>query len=1005
MMKSRNIRSKYLCLTWLCIFMILGHSALAQDKAIKGTVLDEFNEGLPGAYVSVSGKPANTGTVTDIDGHFTVNASPQDTVIVSFMGYIDAKVVVGNQTSLMIKMSVNDNLLDEVVVVGYGQQKKASVVGAIAQVSTKELRQSPVANVSNALAGRLPGLVTIQNSGEPGADMARMYIRGISTFGANQDPLILVDGIERDIRLMDVAEIETISILKDASATAVYGVRGANGVVLITTRRGNIGETDISFTADFAVQAPTRMPNMVNSYQMALLTNEALRNDGLNPKFSQEQINAFRDHTNPFLYPDTNWFDETLEDYTMQDQFNLSIRGGAQKARYFVNATMLQQNGLYKYENYAKDYNTNISYTKYNFRSNLDLELSNYISAKLNLAGIIATKHQPNQGATEVFERLKISNPDRAPIRNPDGTWATREKGNFNPLANIIDAGYRDIKESAVQATMGMKADLREITPGLSANVDFSFDFNNLYRKSYTRGIEFWEFHEDGRYLQFSEGGNLSFGDELEQYTSQYVFEPSLNYVKDINDHSITGLFLFNMQEYLRKGNALERLPYRRMGLVGRATYGYKNKYLGEINVGYNGSENFAPGHRFGFFPAFSLGWVLTEEDFFNFKPLSYMKMRGSYGLVGNDKIGGDRFLYLSLWESASSAEYGATRTSNGGGGAQEKRIGNESLTWEVARKMNVGFDTRWFNNKLELILDVFYEDRDKILSQVNIIPGTFGGPAIRANDGAVQNKGFEVDGTYRNEINKNFNFFVGGNFSFARNKITRMPETLQAYDYLYSTGRKVGQPFGYLALGIFQSEEEILESPSQNGVTLVPGDIKYMDINGDGIVDANDRYPIGFTGVPEMFYSFKAGFTFKRFDFSCLFQGAGNVTYNFNNSLNMPFWNENSTPLEYWMDRWTPENRDAALPKISYTRPNNNNYESSNFWHMNGNYLRLKNVEAGYVVPEMWIRKAGAKYARIYVNGINLHTWSKVPVYDPENTSTRYPLMLVVNAGVKITF
>jgi TonB-linked SusC/RagA family outer membrane protein len=981
------------------------HTALGQERTINGIVRDEFNEGLPGAHVKVSGKPATIGTVTDIDGKFTISALRGDTITVSFLGYNDASIIITDQTSLSIKMGVDNKMLDEVVIVGYGQQKKATIVGAIAQVSTKELQQSPVANVTNALAGRLPGLVTIQNSGEPGADVARMYIRGISTFGANQDPLILVDGIERDIRLMDVSEIESISILKDASATAVYGVRGANGVILITTRRGNVGETDISFTSDFAIQAPTRLPQMVNSYEMALLTNEALRNDGLNPKFSQEQINAFRDQTNPFLYPNTNWFDEVLEDYTTQNQYNLSIRGGAEKAQYFVNATVMQQNGLYKFEDYAKDYNTNISYTKYNFRSNLDLELSSYISAKLNLSGIIATKHQPNQNATEIFERLKISNPDRAPIRNPDGSWATREKGNFNPLANIIDGGYRDIKESAILATMGMKVDLRNITPGLSANVDFSFDFNNLYRKSYTKGIEFWEFHEDGSYVQFSEGGNLSFGDELEQYTSQYVFEPSLNYVKTIDDHNITGLFLFNAQEYLRKGNALERLPYRRLGFVGRATYAYKNKYLGEINVGYNGSENFAPGHRFGFFPAFSLGYVLSEEDFFKFNPLSYLKIRASYGLVGNDKIGGDRFLYLSLWESSSSAQYGTSRTTDAGGGAREKRIGNDNLTWEVARKSNIGFDTHWFNDKLEVTLDLFHENRNKILSQINIIPGTFGGPTIMANDGSVENKGFEVDGLYREALNKNFNFFVGGNFSFARNKITHMPETPQAYDYLYSTGKRVGQPFGYVALGIFQSEEEILKSPSQNGVTLVPGDIKYMDINGDGIVDANDRYPIGHTGVPEMFYSFKLGFTIKRFDFSCLFQGAGNVTYNFNNALNMPFWNENSTPLKYWMDRWSPENRDARLPKISYTRPNNNNYESSNFWHMNGNYLRLKNMEIGYTLPEVWIRKIGAKYSRIYMNGVNLHTWSKVPVYDPENTSTRYPLMLVINVGLKVTF
>lgn len=1000
------IKGNLLRLTWICVLLLSTAFAQAQMKGVQGLVVDETNQPLPGATVYTADKKSVS--ITDVDGLFKLdNVTPGDTLVVSYVSYKTFKQVIKKSDNFFrVTLLPDEAMLDEVVIVGYGQQKKASVVGAIAQVSTKELSQSPVSNVSNALAGRLPDMITVQRSGEPGSDMANMYIRGISTFGSNQSPLILVDGVDRDIRMMDVSEIESISILKDASATAVYGVRGANGVVLVTTKRGKTGKASISFSADAGLQSPTAMPDMVDSYNMAILTNEALINDGMNPKYTQEQINAFRYGSNEFLYPNVDWADECLKDFALMQQYNLSITGGTEKVKYFVAANVMMQDGLFKYADYNDNYSTNVKYTKYNFRSNLDFQLSDVISAKLNLAGVIGDKHRPAPGGdvTFIFDRLKIANPDRAPIRNPDGSWSVLEKANFNPLAYILDSGYADEKETAVQATLGMKADLSKWVKGLSINVDFSFDFNNLYVKKYGKTSDMWEFHSDGSYKNFQTGSALGFSDDLSVYNSQYVFEPSLNYNNKFGDHEVSGLVLFNAQEYVKKGDALTRLPYRRLGVVGRATYGYKGKYLGEVNIGYNGSENFAPGHRFGFFPAFSLGWVASEESFFNVSFIDYLKLRASYGLVGNDQIGGDRFLYLSLWESADDAEFGYPNSSGAGGGTKEKRTGNEVLTWEKAKKYNFGFDTRMFNNKLELTADVFFERRENILTSVDIIPGTYGGPAIQANAGVVENKGMEFDVTWRDRIGKNFEYFVGGNYSFARNKIVEKPESPQAYDYLYATGRRVGQSFGYVALGLFQSEEEILESPTQFGVPLYPGDIKYMDINGDGVIDSNDRYPIGFHNVPEMFYSFKLGFSYKRLDFSCLFQGAGNVTYNFQNP-NIPFNNEGSTPITEWLDRWTPENRGASLPRISYTRPGNNNYQHSTFWQKNGNYLRLKNVEIGYKIPERWIGVIGAENARLYVNGTNLLTWDNVPVYDPENTETKYPLMRIINFGVKVTF
>lgn len=1006
-MKTFLYKERMTRFIWICLLLLVTNFAYSQVKTIQGLILDENGQPLTGATVYTPDK--KSAGVADLDGLFKItNIAPGDTLIASYIGYKTVtQVVKKDDNFLRINLQPNQEMLEEVVVVGYGQQKKASVVGAIAQVSTKELAQSPVSNVSNALAGRLPGMITVQRSGEPGKDQANMYIRGISTFGANQNPLILVDGVDRDIRMLDVSEIESISILKDASATAVYGVRGANGVVLVTTKRGRSGKATVSFTADVGLQSPTSMPELVDSYNMAILTNEALINDGSNPKYTQEEINAFKTGSNPFLYPNNNWIEECLKNSALMQQYNVNVTGGSEKVKYFVGANVLMQDGLFKYADYNENYSTNVKYTKYNFRSNIDLNISKMFSAKLNLAGIIGDKHRPTPSGdvNELFSRIRIANPNGAPIRNPDGTWGTYEKESFNPLAHMVDTGYADETESAVQATVGVKADLSQLVKGISVNVDFSFDFNNLYIKKYQKSMDMFDFRTDGSYQRLFTTSALNFSDDLNVYNSQWVFEPSINYNNTFGDHEVTGLVLFNAQEYIKKGDALGRLPYRRLGLVGRATYAYKNKYLGEVNIGYNGSENFAPGHRFGLFPAFSIGWVASEENFFHVSFIDYLKLRASYGVVGNDQIGGDRFLYLSLWQGADDGMFGYPNATGGGGGVNEKRTGNEDLTWERAQKFNFGFDTRMFNNQLELTADVFYEKRSNILTGIDIVPGTYGGPSIQANAGVVENKGVEFDATWRGRIGKNFDYFIGGNYSFARNKILERPEAPQAYDYLYSVGRKVGQPFGYVALGLFQSEEEILESPSQFGVPLYPGDIKYMDINGDGVIDSNDRYPIGFGNVPEMFYSFKFGFNIKSFDFSCLFQGAGNVTYNFQTGTNIPFNNEISTPLVEWLDRWTPENRDASLPRISYTRPGNNNYQTSTFWQRNGNYLRLKNVEIGYTLPEHWTNVFSAESVRFYVNGTNLFTWDKVPVYDPENTGAQYPLMRIINFGVKVSF
>lgn len=990
------------------LFLMTSMIIHAQVQNISGKVIDDTGETVIGATVRVEG--TTTATVTDIDGTFSIKAAIGDKLVISYVGYETKTVEIVDNHLLQIEIVPSESLLDEVVVVGYGQQKKASVVGAISTVSTKELKQSPTANITNALAGKLPGLVTVQSSGEPGADLASLYIRGISTFSGSQNPLILVDGVERDIKNMTAMEIESISILKDASATAVYGVRGANGVVLVTTKRGQSGKPTVSFNADFGLQSPTRLPEMVNSYEIATLLNEGYINEGYNPLYSQEELDAYRYGTDPYNYPDTDWMDVMLKDQTPLQQYNLSISGGTDKAKYFVMVGILNQGGLYNFENYNKDYNTNVSYQRYNFRTNADFQINKTLSAKVNLSGVMGTKHQPIWDATYAFDRFKISNPHRAPIKNPDGSWATEEKTVFNPVAMLLDGGYSDSKETGITATIGMNARLDEYIQGLSANVDFSFDFNNTYTQSRTRDISFWSLNSgDGTYTELFPGSKLGYGDNLSVYNSRYNFEPSISYTKVFDgNHEITGLLLYNQSEYLKKsGTALERLPYRRMGLVGRITYGYKNKYLAEFNAGYNGSENFAPGKRFGFFPAGSLGWVVSEEDFFVKNLVEYLKLRASVGLVGNDQIGGDRYLYMSLYKDASGASFGYPSKS-GTSGLSELRIGNPDLTWEKATKYNLGVDTRIFGDKLSLTLDAFYERRRDILTSISdIIPGTYGFDSLVSNDGEVSNRGFEGDVTWRAKLGSEFFYNVGATFSFARNKIEKVPESPQEYSYLLKTGTRIGQPFGKIALGLFQSYEEILETPTHQNV-VQPGDIKYMDINGDGVVDSNDNYPIGNPQVPEIFFSFNMGFSFKGIDFTCMFQGASNSSYYFSTSQNVPFVNENNTPLKVWMDRWTPENRDAIYPRITPYQNDNNSLYSS-FWQIDNTYLRLKNIELGYTFDKKLTSKLGLENLRFYLNSVNLLTWDNVKVYDPENYAqnnrTSYPVMRVVNTGINVTF
>ena len=1018
------------------LLLIAGVVHAQQTKSIQGLVLDESNQPLIGATVRVTTSTMNGG-ITDVDGLFKLdNVRTGDTLRVSYIGYQDyLQVVKASDNFFRISLSPDETQLEEVVVVGYGQQKKASVVGAIATVSVKELKQSPVSNVSNALAGRLPGLITVQRSGEPGADQATLYIRGISTFGSGQDPLILIDGIDRGkegLAMMESSEIENISILKDASATAVYGVRGANGVVLVTTRRGTVGKPVISFSVDFGLQSPSSMPELVGAYDMAVLTNEALVNNGQSPKYSQDQLNIYKNGGgNPFLYPDVNWYDEVLKKNAYMQQYNASITGGSEKMQYFVAANVLRQEGIFRRGAYNDNYSTNVSYTKYNFRSNLDFQLNNVISAKLTLAGVIGDKRRPSSGVNAIFERARVASPNVTPIRNPDGTWGAPPTTNHNVLAHLVSHGYSKEAESAITATLGASADLSEWVKGLSVNVDFSFDFDNLYTYNHNKNDDMFTFGPNVEtYPHMVIGSPLGFGGNINSYNTRYVIEPSIRYNNTFGSdkqHAVSGLILMNAQENTVRD---QEVAYRRLGIVGRVTYGYRDKYLAEVNAGYNGSENFAPGKRFGAFPAGSVGYIISEEAFMkNQKIVDYLKLRASVGLVGNDKLGNNRFLYLpdgynvglSGVDGWNNNKYGFNFGYNSKAmvlGALEKRLANKNVTWETALKQNYGIDMHFLGNRLKLAVDYFRENRKDIIinrKTVPLISGLTADIMPAVNMGKVKNQGYEIEVKWDDKIGE-WGYNINANMSYSKNKIVFQDEVEPNEPYMWATGRPVGSIIGYVADGFYQETDfdeqgNLLPGYANPNVAVKPGDVKYRDLNNDNVIDSDDQTMIGHSNRPAYTFGLNYGINYKGFFLTMNWTGAAQRSLLLDGAFREPFGNGKIRGLmQFHVDtRWTPETAyTATTPRFTETNATYNMRKSS-LWVYDGAYLKLKNVTIGYnFTDKKFLKKLGIQQLGIKLTGYNLLTFDKFDIMDPEcnpNGSDAYPITKIYNLGVNLTF
>lgn len=1003
-------------------------TTIAASPPTDVTVQVTDSAGLPleGATVKVKGTPQ--GTTTNATGYATIkNIEPNTVLVISFTGYNSSEITVTG-ARLIVQLGTISKNLDDVVVIGYGTQKKISVSGAIASVSAAELRQSPVANLSNALAGRLPGLISLQASGEPGADASTIYIRGLETYSGSQAPLILVDGVERSFDGIDANEVDNVTILKDASSTAVYGVRGANGVVLITTKRGTNTKPRVSVTAQSGIQSPTRLPEYLNSFETLTLYKEGLINDGLNASvYTDEYLNKFRDRAHPayeYLYPDVDWLETILRKSSKMSQANMNVSGGSPTARYFVSLSYMQQDGLYKYDN-INPYSTQARTRKYNFRSNIDLNITKDLVLQLNLGDIIRDKNYPGTNASSIFNGMKQIGPHWFPITNPNGSISALQSRLIdNPYGQLTQSGYQKQFSNNLTATAGFNLNMHFITPGLSGRARLSFDVNNYRNVTRKRAYDSYVYSVNDTISDLSKGTyyRITTGNSVLDYTvgangdRRTLGELYLNYDRTFGAHTIKGLFLYNQQAFMDdvgNGDVMGSLPFKYQGWIGRVEYGYENKLFGEFNFGYNGSENFPAGKRFGFFPAVSGSYVVSQEAYFDRikAVVNLLKLRASYGIVGNDNVGGGRFLYQSTWSTSSSGyQFGENRDGNGFSGATEQATGNESVTWEKAKKLNLGLDLGLFNNQFTLSADVFFNRRRDILQQPLFAPEYLGinnQPYINA--GVVKNQGFEVVAEYKRQF-KNFGYFIKGNYSFARNKILDQREpVLVNRQWKQAVTRRIKEMSGLTALGLFKDQEDINNSARQTWGAVQPGDIKYADLNSDGVVDQQDEGHLNKSGIPEAFGGASFGINYKNFDISVLFQGAWGGNVYFTGDAVWAFGNRSGTVLSEIKDNhWVAgkQNHDALYPRMS-SNQNVNNFRASSFWIRSSDYIRLKNAEIGYTFSRQMMKRIGFSSSRIFLNSINLLTWSNIKTFDPEipDGTGNYPQQKVINAGFTFSF
>ncbi|GAA0549334.1 SusC/RagA family TonB-linked outer membrane protein [Chitinophaga japonensis] len=893
--------------------------------------------------------------------------------------------------------------LDTLQSVAYAEQPRWKTTAAIAGISGEELRRSSVPTLSNALFGRLPGLTVMQGNGEPGYDAPSMLVRGISSYRGTR-LLTFVDGFESPFDQFAADEIASITVLKDAAATAMYGIRGANGVLLVTTKRGFVGKPRIAFSAQTGWQSPLRLPDFLGAYDYARLYNEALQQEGRAPRYSQADLDAYRAGNDPYFHPNVNWYDEVLKKTAPTANYNLNIRGGNNNARYFVLLNVLKNTGLYKNTDPEKEESANASFLRYNFRSNVDINVTRRLSASLDLAGRVEDRTYPGTDAPTLWYNMMLIPPNAFPVRNPDESYGGTSVYRNNPVGLVLGTGVASTHDRSLQATMRLNYRLDQLAEGLVASAAVSF--NNWFRGNDDKTKEFAVFQlsrntaGDTVYTKFGDNTPVAVNDWQNDQWRRTNALLSLAYDRSFGQQEVNALLQYQQDVYTISGN---NVPYAHQGIAGRVTYAYKRKYIGEFTFGYSGSENFPKGSRFGFFPALSAGWVLSEESFLQPQAawLDFLKLRASWGLTGNDQVGGRRFPYNQYYSGGAGYYFGTDN--HAASGIDEGSLANPGITWETSRRLNAGLDAVLLRNRITFTLDVFDEKRYDILAERNSsVPGYIGVGLPAENVGSVRNRGLELQLGYRRPAGKRGpGYFVEASAAYARNKILYMAEVQQPYAYLNRTGQRVNQPFGLQAIGFFRNEADIAASPQQVFAPVRPGDIKYKDQNGDNIIDIYDEVAIGHPFVPEWTFGLHLGLQYKGFDLDAFFQGVANRSVMLQGPLVWAFVNNAGAP-PMAQGRWTPETAaTATYPRLT-TAPNDNNYRSADFWQRDGSFIKLRNIELGYTLPLSLTRLVKLDHARVYVNAVNLFTLDHVKIADPE-VLYGYPVMRSVNAGLRL--
>ena len=1019
--------------------------ATQQQATIKGTVVDSNGEPVIGASVVIEG--TTTGTITDIDGVFMLNCQPGTKLQISFIGYTTKTVPA--KADMKVVMEDDSQMLQEVQVVAYGVQKKVTVTGAISSVGSEELTRTPVSSVNNVLGGQMTGLTTVQYSGEPGADAADIFVRGKATFN-DSSPLIQVDGVERSMSDIDPNEIESVTVLKDASATAVFGIRGANGVILITTKRGKEGKATVTFNTSASILQPTKMVEQANSYEYATFYNQLMINDGAAPRFSDVLVQKFKDHSDPILYPDTRWADYIMKNMALQTQHNLSISGGTDRVRYFISAGAYTQGGLF--QNFELPYDVSYSYKRFNYRANFDIDVTKTTLLSFNLAGNVDNSYKPHtsQGVSGMIKNMYYATPFSSPgIVDGVGYVVTaQDYGGEDGLPFVggtgmsyYGSGFDRASNNKLTADLILDQKLDFITKGLSVKVKGSYNSSFVVTKTGTGGAVATYTpvpQEDGslKYRKSGENTDVRYSYSNSKARDWYM-EASLNYARSFGDHNVTALFLYNQSKEYYYGSQYSDVPRGYVGLVGRVTYDWQSRYMAEFNIGYNGSENFAPERRFGTFPAGSLGWIMSEEKWFQpLKPwVSFLKLRASVGMVGNDKTPNKdmRFLYLPDPYQVNNADL-PNRSNNSGYayafgienstvsmGARELSKNNAEVGWETALKQNYGIDMNFFDDRLRTSIDYYREHRKDILLLDGTAPSLIGFTVPYANLGEVNSWGWELSLKWNDRIGDSFRYWANLNLSYNQNEIIEDKQAPQSYDYQYTKGHRIGARSQYVFFRYYDEQtpelyEKTFNRPYPEQMTVLQnGDAVYVDLNGDRIIDSNDMSrDYGYTDDPEYMLGFNLGFSWKNWEVSTQWTAAWNVSRMISDVFRQPFFSaadpETGGLLAYHLDNtWTPDNpsQDAKYPRATFTN-RNNNYATSTLYEQDSKYLRLKTLQVAYNFDLPFMKKLGLNTLQLAFSGYNLWTVTPYLWGDPETRASNapsYPLSKTYTLSLKVGF